>query len=72
LTERTSFSAQTVIVAVGIIPNSEMAIAAGIRTGLMNAIEVNEKMETSLPDIYAAGDCATQYHMLKKMDDYIP
>jgi NADPH-dependent 2,4-dienoyl-CoA reductase/sulfur reductase-like enzyme len=72
ITEKASFPADTVIVAVGIIPNSELAIAAGIRTGLINAIEVNEKMETSIPDIYAAGDCATQYHMLKKMSDYIP
>lgn len=72
VTKTSSFPADTVIIAVGIIPNSELAIAAGISTGLMNAIAVNERMETSVPDIYAAGDCATQYHMLKKTGDYIP
>ncbi|GED15809.1 FAD-dependent oxidoreductase [Aneurinibacillus migulanus] len=72
VTKTSSFPADMVIIAVGIIPNSELAIAAGIGTGLINAIEVNEKMETSVSGIYAAGDCATQYHMLKKTGDYIP
>jgi NADPH-dependent 2,4-dienoyl-CoA reductase/sulfur reductase-like enzyme len=72
VTKRTSFPADLVIVAVGVVPNSEMAVATGLRIGPSNAIEVNEKMETSEPDIYAAGDCATHYHTLKKINDFIP
>jgi nitrite reductase (NADH) large subunit len=39
----------------GIIPNLEIAKAAGLKTD--KAIIVNDKMQTSNPDIYAAGDC---------------
>ena len=37
-------------------PTSEIAAEAGIATD--RAVVVNERMETSLPDIYACGDCA--------------
>ncbi len=36
------------------------------------AIHVNAYMQTSIPHIYAAGDCATQYHRVKQLDDHIP
>ncbi|MFF1744371.1 FAD-dependent oxidoreductase [Streptomyces mirabilis] len=37
-------------------------MAAGARTGLKGAIEVDEHMRTSLPDVYAAGDCVVTHH----------
>src|SRR5699024_5566873 len=36
------------------------------------AICVNRYMETNIRDIYAAGDCAEQYHIVKEKNDYIP
>jgi NADPH-dependent 2,4-dienoyl-CoA reductase/sulfur reductase-like enzyme/rhodanese-related sulfurtransferase len=45
-----------VIVAAGIRPNSELAIAAGLSVGDKQGIVVNEHLETSDPDIYAVGD----------------
>lgn len=48
--------AELVIVAVGIAPNVELARKAGISTD--RGILVNERMETSIADIYAAGDVA--------------
>lgn len=48
--------ADLVIISTGVRANTEIAKAAGITVD--RAITVNEKMETNLPDIYAAGDCA--------------
>ncbi|WP_217608738.1 FAD/NAD(P)-binding oxidoreductase, partial [Bacillus sp. GbtcB15] len=44
----------------------------GIQTSVNGAIQVNAYMQTSIKDIYAAGDCATQYHRVKEKDDHIP
>ncbi|MCX7569103.1 FAD-dependent oxidoreductase [Tumebacillus sp. DT12] len=67
-----SYPADLVLIAVGILPNSGIAKQAGITLGLQGGIEVNKRMETNLPGIYAAGDVALQYHRLKKRLDYIP
>lgn len=66
------YPADLVLVAIGILPNSYLAKEAGIELGIKGAIRVNERMETSIPDIYAAGDCAVQYHRIKEREDYIP
>ncbi|MFW5999755.1 MAG: FAD-dependent oxidoreductase [Halanaerobiaceae bacterium] len=50
--------ADLVLVAAGIKPRTGLACDAGIKLGETGAIKVNEKMETSRKDIYAAGDCA--------------
>jgi nitrite reductase (NADH) large subunit len=46
----------TVIVATGVAPNVELARAAGIGVG--RGIRVNDRMQTSDPDVYAVGECA--------------
>lgn len=61
-----------VIAAVGLLPNSEIARDAGAALGVKNAIRVNEKMETSLPGVYAAGDCATARHIVTGREVWIP
>jgi 3-phenylpropionate/trans-cinnamate dioxygenase ferredoxin reductase subunit len=48
--------AQMVIVGIGIIPAIEPLIAAGAECG--NGVDVDEHCRTSLPDVYAIGDCA--------------
>ncbi|WP_374611545.1 NAD(P)/FAD-dependent oxidoreductase [Sphingorhabdus sp.] len=49
-------TAQMVIVGIGIIPAVEPLLAAGAKGG--NGVEVDEFCRTSLPDVYAIGDCA--------------
>ena len=49
-------SAQMVIVGIGIVPSVEPLLVAGAKGG--NGVEVDEFCRTSLPDIYAIGDCA--------------
>ena len=50
--------ADAVIYGIGIIPNAQLATDAGLEVNF--AIQVNENCQTSHPDIYAAGDVATQ------------
>ncbi|MFK7913787.1 MAG: NAD(P)/FAD-dependent oxidoreductase [Pseudomonadales bacterium] len=50
-----TFDADLVIVGIGIVPNVELAEAAGIICD--NGIVVNERCETSAKDVYSAGDC---------------
>jgi rhodanese-related sulfurtransferase len=53
-------------------PNTGLAREAGIQLGDFGAIRVNEKMETSLPDIYACGDCIEQFHLVTGKPVYRP
>jgi NADH oxidase (H2O2-forming) len=48
--------ADMVIMATGVRPQTKLAKIAGCKLGKM-AIRVNEKMQTSIPNIYAVGDC---------------
>lgn len=50
------------ILAIGVSPDTALAKQAGIELGLFNSIVVNDRMETSLPDIYAAGDAVQVKH----------
>jgi NADPH-dependent 2,4-dienoyl-CoA reductase/sulfur reductase-like enzyme/rhodanese-related sulfurtransferase len=45
------------VMAIGVRPNSELAREAGLAIGTFGGITVNSFMQTSDPDIYAAGDC---------------
>ncbi len=58
LSDGTSLAGDVVVAGLGIIPNSELAEAAGLALD-RGGIVVNEHMQTSDPDIYAAGDVAS-------------
>lgn len=60
------------LVAVGCRPSATLAAGAGILTGIKGAIKVNQRMETNVPDIYAAGDCVETRHRLLKNYTYLP
>jgi NADPH-dependent 2,4-dienoyl-CoA reductase/sulfur reductase-like enzyme/rhodanese-related sulfurtransferase len=49
--------ADLVLIGVGIKPNVDLARNAGVEIGVTGGIKVNEFMQTSDPDIFAAGDC---------------
>lgn len=50
--------ADAVVYGIGIVPNAQLAVDAGLDVDF--AIKVNENCQTSNPDIYAAGDVASQ------------
>jgi 3-phenylpropionate/trans-cinnamate dioxygenase ferredoxin reductase component len=55
-----TIKADGVVAGIGIHPNLELAKEAGLQ--IDNGIVVNEQLQASLPDIYAAGDAANFYH----------
>ena len=61
-----------VIIASGVVPNTEIAGEAGLELGVGNTIRVNHRMQTSVKDIYAAGDCIENYHLVSRSHVWIP
>lgn len=66
------FEADLVIVATGVKPNVEIAVDAGIELGETGAIKVNQKMQTNIEDIYAAGDCVEKINMVSNTPVWVP
>ncbi len=64
--------ADMVLISVGAVPETSVGAAAGLATGIKNAFKVNLKMETNIPDIYAAGDCVETWHRLLQKNTYLP
>jgi NADPH-dependent 2,4-dienoyl-CoA reductase/sulfur reductase-like enzyme len=61
-----------VVVCGGFRPNVEMAAEAGVELGRTGAIRTDERMETSLRGVYAAGDCAEVPHLVTGRSAYLP
>lgn len=72
LSDGKEIKADMVIVSTGVRPNTELASAAGIELGVAGAIRVNKKMQTSLSDIYACGDCTEQFNVVTGKPVYRP
>ena len=56
LSDEEPLRADMVILAIGVTPDTHLAKEAGIELGIRGSIAVNDRMETSIPDIYAVGD----------------
>ena len=54
--------ADMVVLAIGVTPDTHLAKEAGLELGIKGSIVVNDRMETSVPDIYAAGDAVQVKH----------
>jgi NADPH-dependent 2,4-dienoyl-CoA reductase/sulfur reductase-like enzyme len=65
-------AADLVLVVVGVHPDTDLAVAAGVETGARGALRVDRRMRTNLPDILAAGDCVETYHRLLDQPAYLP
>lgn len=59
------------ILAIGVAPESALAMQADLRTGVKGAIEVDSHMRTSDPDIYAVGDAVQVEHYVSHLDSHI-
>ena len=60
-----------VLLAIGVSPENTLAKKAGLELGLKGAIAVNDKMETSVSDIYAVGDAVQIKHIVTGNDAVI-
>jgi len=67
-----TFPTDMVILSIGVRPNTKLAQEAGIELGVTGAIKVNQKMETSAPDVYAAGDCVETINLVTGKPAWIP
>lgn len=63
--------ADMAVLAIGVAPDTALAKSAGLKQGIRGSILVNEKMETSVPDIYAVGDAVQIRHIVSGADALI-
>lgn len=61
-----------VILAVGVVPDTALAKDAGLTLDTRGAIVVNDRMETSVPDVYAVGDAVEVRHLVTGTPALIP
>ncbi|HEU5014667.1 MAG TPA: FAD-dependent oxidoreductase [Roseiflexaceae bacterium] len=61
-----------VLLATGVRPNSELAAGAGIKLGAKGAIAVDDRLRTSAPNVYAAGDCAEHFDRVTGQPNWVP
>jgi NADPH-dependent 2,4-dienoyl-CoA reductase/sulfur reductase-like enzyme len=64
--------ADLVVYATGVRPETVLAQTAGVEIGKWGAIRVNRRMETSVDDVFAAGDCVETWHRLLHRYTFMP
>lgn len=71
LKDEAPLHADLVIMAIGVVPETTLAKEAGLELGIKDSIVVNDRMETSAPDIYAVGDAVQVKHFVSGQDALI-
>ena len=71
LKDNAPLHADMVVLAIGVTPDTALAREAGLELGIKGSIVVNARMETSVPDIYAAGDAVQVKHYVTGEDALI-
>jgi NADPH-dependent 2,4-dienoyl-CoA reductase/sulfur reductase-like enzyme/rhodanese-related sulfurtransferase len=69
---RDEIRADAVVVAIGVEPRVELAKAAGAELGPARAIRVDEHLQTTVPHVWAAGDCVECRHVVTGGPAYLP
>ncbi len=71
-TNRGHYDTDVVLLAAGVRPATDFLKGSKIQLAKNGAIIVDRQMRTNIKDVYAAGDCAQVYHILKGENTYIP
>ena len=71
LKDETPLEADMVILAIGVTPDTALAREAGLALGVKGSILVNDRMETSVADIYAVGDAVQVRHSVTGQETLI-
>lgn len=71
LKEEAPLYADMAVLAIGVSPDTRLAEEAGLKLGIKNSIVVNERMETSVPNIFAVGDAVQVKHLVTGNDALI-
>lgn len=72
VTSQREIGADLVISAIGVRPNSDLARSAGLLVSPRGGIVVNNRLQTSDPDIYAGGDCIEVMHLVTGKPVFFP
>ena len=70
-TDKKEYTANLIIVATGVRPNTEFLNDTGLELFKNGAIIIDRFGKTNIPNVYAAGDCATVYHSVLEKNVYI-
>lgn len=72
LEDGSAIEADLFVLSIGVRPNVELAVAAGVALGPTGAIAVDERMATSVPGIFAAGDAVEMRRLVDGVPVWIP
>ena len=70
--ERRTIEVDLILVAVGFEPNNDLAITAKLEIGKYGGIKINQRLQTSDPNIFAAGDNIEVINKITNRSEYIP
>lgn len=71
-TDKGNYEGDLVLLAIGVRPDASLAKSMGLKIGQSGAIAVNFAQQTSLENIYAAGDCCESFHKVSRRWVNIP
>ena len=72
VTDKETVAGDVIIFAIGVRPNSKLAKDAGLEIGPFGDIVVNERLQTSDPDIYSGGDCVANVSIITGKKTFVP
>jgi len=72
LNDNTEIETDLLVVSTGVKPDTALAETAGVEIGALGGVVVNEKMETSVQDIYAAGDVVEKKNIITGKNCLLP
>ena len=64
--------AEVVVLATGLVPRAELGARAGVQLGASGATWTDNRQQTNLASIYAAGDCVETLHLVAGRMAYLP
>jgi len=65
-TDKRTLPADFVLIGLGVRPNSDLAAQAGIPVGETGGIKMDNRMQTEIAGIWAAGNCAESFHLVSQ------
>ena len=71
VTDKRTLPADIVILGMGVRPNATLAQETDIALGEKGAIAVNDRMQTNVEGVWAAGDCVQSFHLISRRPFYI-
>lgn len=72
VTDKGEYESDVVLLATGVSPATSFLEGTGIKTLPNGAVITDGEGRTNIPNIFAAGDCASVYHLIREDNVYIP